>query len=82
MNAQLREAPLLTDTLNATQLAVYFYDQRRADHTERGARQLAELYLRRKLPGICPNQAAVLLANALAERAERRPGGRDNLPTE
>ena len=53
--------------------AVLFYDHLRAyahgTHTERGARIQAELYLRRKMPGVDADTAAELLAEALAVRA-------------
>lgn len=52
--------------------AMRFYDSRREDLTERGARVSAEMYLRRKLDGLSRDQAAVLLADALAVRAARR----------
>lgn len=55
-----------------TEATVNFYDLMRLEHTERGARALAELYLRRKVPGTDANTAAEILANALGVRAARR----------
>jgi hypothetical protein len=55
---------------------VRFYDHLRAyefdSHSEQGARVQAELYLRRKIPGLDANDAAVMLADALALRAAAR----------
>jgi hypothetical protein len=55
---------------------VRFYDHLRAyeydAHSEQGARVQAELYLRRKIPGLGANDAAVMLADALALRAAAR----------
>jgi hypothetical protein len=60
----------------AVALAVRFYDHLRAyeydAHSEQGARVQAEFYLRRKVPGLDANGAAVMLADALALRAAAR----------
>jgi hypothetical protein len=55
--------------VNDINLAVEHYDHARTEHTECTARIIAELYLRRKMQGIDANQAAELLADALALRA-------------
>ena len=52
--------------------AVKFYDLMREYHTERAARQMAELYMRRKVEGMDADGAAVALADALAQRAAAR----------
>ncbi len=56
--------------------AVRFYDHLRVyeydPHSEQGARVQAEFYLRRKVPGLTQDGAAVILANALALRAAAR----------
>lgn len=65
-------APLRTDTMNATAAAVRFYDGARVEHSERSARVMAELYLRRKCPEVDGNTAAVAIADALAVRASER----------
>jgi len=44
----------------------------RMHHGEHSARLAAERYLRRKVPGISADDAAVFLADALACRAKRR----------
>jgi hypothetical protein len=49
-------------------LRVYEYDP----HSEQGARVQAEFYLRRKLPDLDADAAAVILADALALRAAAR----------
>ncbi len=56
--------------------AVRFYDHLRVyeydPHSEQGARVQAEFYLRRKLPDLDADAAAVILAEALALRAAAR----------
>lgn len=56
----------------AIMAAVRFYDIQRADYSERGARAMAELYLRRKVDGLESIDAAEVLAEALAVRAAAR----------
>jgi len=53
-------------------LGVRFYDFMRAEHSERSARTMAEIYMRRKAPGLSADAAAVALADALARRASAK----------
>jgi hypothetical protein len=64
--------------LAAVAAAVRFYDLRREDASERHARVQAELYLRRKVEDLNANEAAELLADALATRATARESTRED----
>jgi hypothetical protein len=74
MSAQLIEPAL--QHMAALAEAIGFYDRLRTyeydPHSEQGARVQAEFYLRRKLPDLDANAAAVILAEALALRAAAR----------
>jgi hypothetical protein len=56
----------------AIEFAIDFYDVSRLDYREYTARRMAESYLRRKMPSMDADAAAVALADALARRCARR----------
>jgi hypothetical protein len=81
MNAQLTDAQVVGVIVERMRRQVIadtlrFYDRLRTyefdAHSEQGARVQAEFYLRRKIPGLDANDAAVMLADALALRAAAR----------
>lgn len=63
-----------SDIQRALARTIEMYDQRRSwftDERESATREKAMAWLSKRL-GICPIRAAVLIADALAERAARR----------
>jgi hypothetical protein len=66
------EALIKLPLQRAVESTTDFYDVCRLEYSEYSSRLMAQAYLRRKVPDLSANDAAVMLADALALRAVAR----------